>query len=90
MKMDDLFSLSLNSRNIVGMTTPIEQINVECSGCGHRYEDYYRRSMNLALDDFDDDYLDQMSTTTCPECGVKRSIGSLVVREVDNTWVFEV
>ena len=27
MKMDDLFSLSLNSRNIVGMTTPVEQIN---------------------------------------------------------------
>jgi len=72
------------------MTTPIEQINVECSGCGHRYEDYHRRSMNLALDDFDDDYLEQMSTTTCPECGVKRSIGSLVVGEVDNTWIFEV
>jgi len=31
-----------------------------------------------------------MSTTTCPECGVKDPIGSLVVREVDNTWVFEV
>ncbi len=46
--------------------------------------------MDLALDDFDDDHLEQMSTTTFPECGVKRSIGSLVVREVDNTWVFEV
>ena len=46
--------------------------------------------MNLSLDDFDDDYIEQMSTTTCSECGVKRSIGSLVVREVDNTWVFEV
>ena len=72
------------------MTTPVEKINVECSNCGHTYEDYHRRSMNLAIDDFDDDYLEQMSTTTCPECGVKRSIGSLVVREVDNTWVFEV
>ena len=77
-------------RNVETMTTPIEQITVECSGCGHRYEDYHRRSMNLSLDDFDDDYIEQMSTTTCPECGVKRSIGSLVVREVDNTWVFEV
>ena len=46
--------------------------------------------MDLALDDFDDDYLEQMSTTTFPECGVKRSIRSLVVREGDNTWVFEV
>ena len=72
------------------MTTPIEQITVECSGCGHRYEDYHRRSMNLSLDDFDDDYIEQMSTTICPEYGVKRSIRSLVVREVDNAWVFEV
>ena len=46
--------------------------------------------MDLALDDFDDDYIKQMSTTTCPECGVKGPIGSLVVREVDNTWVFAV
>ena len=46
--------------------------------------------MDLALDDFDDDYLEQMPTTTCPECGVKRSIGSLVVREVDNTRVLKV
>jgi len=30
------------------MTTPIEQIAVEYSGWGHRYEDYHRRSMNLA------------------------------------------
>ena len=39
------------------MTTPIEQITVECSGCGHRYEDYHRRSMTLSLDDVDDDYI---------------------------------
>ena len=31
-----------------------------------------------------------MSPTTCPECGVRCSIGSLVAREFDNTWVFEV
>ena len=72
------------------MTTPIEQITVGCSGCGHRYEDYHRRSMNLSLDDFDDDYLEQMPTTTCPECAGQRSIGSLVVREVDNTRVLKV
>ena len=42
------------------------------------------------VDDFDDDYIKQMSTTTCPECGVKGPIGSLVVREVDNTRVLEV
>jgi len=44
--------------------------------------------MNLSLDDFDDDNIEQMSTTAYPECGVKRAIGSLVVREVDNMWGF--
>ena len=71
-------------------STPVEQVTVECSDCGYRYDEYHRRSMSLELDDFDDDYLEQMSTTICPECGGKPSIGSLVVREVDNTWVFEI
>ena len=35
-----------DSRNIVGMTTPVEKVTVECSDCGHRYEDYHRRSMS--------------------------------------------
>ena len=72
------------------MTTPPRQINVECSDCGHTYKDWYRPSINLALDDFDDDYLEQASTTTCPECGVKHEIASLVVRDIDNTWGFEI
>ena len=29
------------------------------SRCGHIYEDWYRPSINLSLDDFDDDYLER-------------------------------
>ena len=46
--------------------------------------------MNLSLDDFDDDYIEHMSPTTYTEYGVRCSIGELVVREFDNTWMFEV
>ena len=47
------------------MTMPVEEITVTCPDCGHVYKDWYRGSINLALDDFDADYLEQASTTTC-------------------------
>ena len=48
------------------------------------------RSLSLALDDFDADYLEQASTTTCPACGVKHDLGTLVVRRDDHgNTVFE-
>ena len=50
------------------MTSPIEDITVQCPKCGNLYEDWYRGSVNLDLDPFDDEYLDQCSSATCPEC----------------------
>lgn len=62
------------------MTSPPKLIKVECPGCGLLYFDWYRPSINLSLDDFDDDYLEEASTTTCPECGVKYELGTLFAR----------
>ena len=62
------------------MTSPPESIRVECPDCGHLYSDWYRPSINLSLDDFDDDYLEEASTTTCPECGVKYDLGTVFAR----------
>ena len=62
------------------MTSPPESIKVECPDCGHQYFDWYRPSINLSLDDFDDDYLEEASTTTCPECGVKYDLGTVFAR----------
>ena len=42
-------------------------IQVECPERGTQYEDWYRGSINLALDDFDDEYLEQATTATCPK-----------------------
>ena len=67
------------------MTSPPEEIQVKCPKCGKVYADWYRPSINLRLDHFDDEYLEQASTSTCPECGYKVRHNVLVVRE-DGTW----
>ncbi len=69
------------------MTSPIKQIRVECPECGKVYDDWYRGSVNLSIDpDFDDAYLRECSTATCPACGHVVELGSLVVN--GDTWTF--
>lgn len=53
------------------MTSPPEEITVQCPKCGHHY-----------LDSFDDKYLDQCSSATCPACHHKVVLDVLVVEEV--------
>ena len=61
------------------MTSPIEDITVQCPKCGNLYEGWYRGSVNLDLDPFDDEHLDQCSSATCPECQHKVTLDVLVV-----------
>ena len=68
------------------MTSPPKQIEVECPACGTVYTDWYRPSINLALDDFDEDYLRRASTATCPECSHTVDLDTLTVRP---DWEFE-
>ena len=67
------------------MTSPIEKIMVQCPKCGNDYEDWYRASINLMLDDFDEDYLRQASTATCPVWKHTVDLGVLTVRK-DGVW----
>ncbi len=69
------------------MTSPPEQIEVQCPQCGAVYLDGYRPSINLTLEDFDDEYLDAASTSTCPGCSHKGRHNVLTVRE-DGVWEF--
>ena len=69
------------------MTMPPEEITITCPKCGETYKDWYRPSMNLMLDDFDDDYIEEMSSVTCPSCETKVGMGSLVVDEDGTFWV---
>jgi len=62
------------------MASPIEKITVICPGCGLPYQDWWRQSVNFRLDDFDDDYLEQCSSATCPDCGLKVHVGTLTAK----------
>ena len=61
------------------MTSPIENITVQCPQCGHLYEDWFRASVNLDLDPFDSEYVEECATATCPKCHRKVDLGVLVV-----------
>jgi hypothetical protein len=58
------------------MSSPIETIYVRCS-CGTEYLDEWRPSMNLSIDDFDRQYIEKMSSTTCPNCHRYTRFGTL-------------
>ena len=67
------------------MTSPIRQIRVECPCCGHHFDDFYRGSINLAVEGWDAndpevrEYMRQCSTATCPVCGCVADFDLLVV-----------
>ena len=67
------------------MTSPCNPISVKCPSCGATYDDWYRPSINLALDDFDDEYLDEVTSSTCPHCQCKVRHSVLTIRE-DGFW----
>jgi endogenous inhibitor of DNA gyrase (YacG/DUF329 family) len=66
------------------VTSPPTRIVVECPRCATRYEDWYRASVNLDLDDFDEAYRRAASTSACPACGHVVEFEMLVVE--DGVW----
>ncbi|GIW41430.1 MAG: hypothetical protein KatS3mg076_2007 [Candidatus Binatia bacterium] len=69
------------------MTSPVVDIWVVCPECGQRYQDWYRPSINLTLDSFDEEYLREATTSKCPECGYVVEHAALVVGP-DGVWRF--
>ncbi len=67
------------------MTSPPQTIQVVCPDCGNVYEDWYRPSINLSLDNFDDEYVEQATTSTCPKCQHKVAFGALIF-EAGGRW----
>ena len=70
------------------MTSPPETIEVRCPRCGKLYETWYRPSINLTIEHWDDEDIDDATSATCPDCGLKVRLGALIVRE-DGVWEFE-
>lgn len=61
------------------MSSPPELILVFCP-CGALYTDSWRPSLNLSLEDFSDEYVEEVSSTTCPSCKLKTPMGTLLAR----------
>ena len=70
------------------MTSPPEPIKVRCPNCQHFYADWARASLDLSAEDFDDDDLDQASSSTCPECGYRIRHDQMIVG-ADGTFVLD-
>lgn len=64
------------------MTSPVEQITVECPQCATPYPASYRASINADLDPelaADEEYVRSVSTATCPDCGETVALPLLIV-----------
>jgi hypothetical protein len=59
---------------------------VRCPKCGTEYDDWTRASINLDLDDFDEEYLREASTATCPSCAYVVELERLVVE--NDVWMW--
>jgi hypothetical protein len=69
------------------MTSPVRQVTVKCPACGKRYVTHYRASVNLQLDDFDEEYIKEVTTGTCLHCVQKVAFDALVIDE-DGDFTF--
>ena len=58
---------------------------MRCPSCGLDYGDWFRASINLAIEDFDADYICEATTATCPTCGTTVDLGSIIV-SADGVW----
>jgi len=68
------------------VSSPPESVTVKCPQCGQTYEDWWRPSVNLNLETFDDEYLDACSSAVCPKCGHKVKFDVLTVRGNTFFW----
>jgi len=64
------------------MTSPPEDVTVQCPACGTVCQDWYRASISFDLgEEFDEAYLDECSSAVCPQCKHKVYFEQLVVKD---------
>lgn len=63
------------------MTTPPEDIEVECSACGIRFITWHRPSVNLSLgENWTRKELDELRFVNCPRCNCRLEKDVLIVQ----------
>jgi endogenous inhibitor of DNA gyrase (YacG/DUF329 family) len=68
------------------MSSPIEEITINCPHCQHVYRDWMRASLNLNLESFDDAYIEECGSAVCPKCQHKVNFDTLTVQ--GNTFYY--
>ena len=65
------------------MTSPIEEIEVQCPKCLTIFTDTIRRSINLSLgEEWTDEEIDEATSVTCPNCKYKQ-YGDSIITSMD-------
>ena len=65
------------------MTSPPEEIIVECPNCRRWYENWYRPSINRLIDNFSDEFIEKASTAICPYCNCKAALQVWIINSLE-------
>jgi ribosomal protein L7/L12 len=69
------------------MTSPPEEIVVECPNCERWYDAWHRPSINRLIDNFSDEFIEKASTAICPYCDCKASLGIWLTSSVEQITI---
>ncbi|MEP1080192.1 ribosomal protein L7/L12 [Leptolyngbya sp. PL-A3] len=69
------------------MTSPPEEIIVECPNCKRWYEAWHRPSINRLIDNFSDEFIEKASTAICPYCNCKAALGIWLTNSVEQITI---
>jgi DNA-directed RNA polymerase subunit RPC12/RpoP len=61
------------------MTRQPELVEAVCARCGTVYTTFYRPRLELELEPWTEEKIEQAATAACPECGSQDSLETLIV-----------
>lgn len=63
------------------MTSPPEEVKIQCPKCKRIFYFWTRPSINLDLDNFDPEYIKQVTIATCPQCKTTIELNNLIIKQ---------
>lgn len=69
------------------MTSPPEEIIVECPSCKRWYDAWHRPSINRLIDNFSDEFIEKASTAICPYCNCKTVLGIWLTNNLEQITI---
>lgn len=69
------------------MTSPPEEIIVECPNCRRWYDTWHRPSINRLIDNFSDEFIEKASTAICPYCNCQAALGIWLTNSLEQITI---